>query len=73
MCHISPCVRVALLRWGPGFRWPMAYGAPCGGSGLYARAVADTRYGSMRGLIGSHRVPPTGFRSEPRRATVLAA
>ena len=20
MCHISPCVRVALLRWGPGFR-----------------------------------------------------
>eukprot|EP00966_Prymnesium_polylepis_P161392 3730139-Prymnesium_polylepis.1 len=32
----------------------MAYGAPCGGNGRYARPAvrSGTRYVSMRGLIG---------------------
>jgi hypothetical protein len=37
--------------------WPMAYDAPCG-------AVSGTRYVSMRGLLGSRRVPST-YRADP--------
>eukprot|EP00966_Prymnesium_polylepis_P008281 190701-Prymnesium_polylepis.1 len=51
--------------------WPMAYDAPCGGSGRYARpacgAVTGTRHVSMRGLIGSRRVPrPRSAPTRPR-------
>eukprot|EP00966_Prymnesium_polylepis_P038692 898238-Prymnesium_polylepis.1 len=52
-------------------KWPMAYDTPGGGVARALRApcgASSTRYVSMRGLLGSRRVPSTLRR--PRYRTV---
>eukprot|EP00966_Prymnesium_polylepis_P208855 4838640-Prymnesium_polylepis.1 len=53
-------VRTA-VRWDGG-QWPMIRRVAVSGATRAPRCrVAGTRYVSMRGLIGSHRVPPMGW------------